>query len=113
MILEWLLVAALQTAVVNNPRAVLFSCPDHASDTGHEIDIIDSTGTVIQTIQGGDPVADANGGVRIDINVQPIAFGNYSVKVRAVAGALKSADSLPASFSRVPGQPANVKVSGN
>lgn len=108
-----LLVALLFQALVSNPRAVIFQCPDHAQDSGHEIDILNSSGAVIQTIQGGDPAADANGDVRVDINVQPIAFGNYTVRVRAVAGALKSLDSDPASFARVPGRPIGVRVSGN
>jgi hypothetical protein len=116
MLVELVLAAFLQSAIVSNPRAVEFECADHGSDTGHEIDILDSANVVIQTIQGGDPapIGIQNGLplVRISINVQPIAFGNYTVKVRAVAGTLKSVDSLPASFTRVPGQPTNVKVGG-
>lgn len=106
-----LLVGLLQVPPVANPRAVTFQCPDHAQDTGHEVDIRDSTGAVIQTLQGGDPPADANGDVTIPINVQPITFGTYTIVVRAVAGSLKSADSVASdAWTRVPGAPAKPVV---
>lgn len=112
MIFELLIAIALLQAVPSNPRAVVFQCPDHAQDTAHELDIVDSAGVVIQTIQGGDPPAAANGDVTIAINVQPIAFGVYTVRVRAVAGSLKSVDSDPATFARVPGKPTDVRLGG-
>jgi hypothetical protein len=103
----------LLQAPVKNPRAVIFTCVDHATDTGHEVDIINAQGVVVQTINGGDPLADANGDVTVEFNVQPITFGAYTVRVRAVAGAIKSADSLPSDvWERVPGQPGKPKVGG-
>lgn len=111
LLVLWAAPAFAQT--VKNPRAVIFTCVDHAQDTGHEIDILDSKGVVIQTIQGGDPAADANGDVTIAINVQPVTFGSYTIKVRAVAGALKSVDSAPSVvWERVPGQPGQPRVGG-
>lgn len=94
-------------AQVKNPTGVLFQCPDHDRDSNHEVDIVDdATGNVIQTIQAGDPPADTNGDVLVTLNVQPIAFGNYTFVVRAVAGTLKSEDSTPSDvWSRVPGKP--------
>ena len=84
----------------------MFTCPDHATDDGHEVDIVDSTGVVIQTIQGGDPAADAQGNVSILINVQPVKFGLYTFVVRAKAGALMSVNSAPSDvWQRAPGQP--------
>lgn len=110
--LELLLAVVLQTStIVKNPRNVEFTCADHAQDTGHELDIINSSGTVIQTLQLGDPPAGTDGIVRATINVQPIAFGVYTAKVRAVVGTSKSDDSLPSNqFERAPGSPGSVVV---
>jgi len=106
-----LALAMLQTATVKNPRNVEFTCPDHAIDTEHELDIVrTSDGVVVQTILLGDPAA-ADGVVRTTINVQPVAFGEYVARVRVVAGTVKS-DSSPDSnrFERAPGQPGSVIV---
>jgi hypothetical protein len=100
--------AATQAAgPVRNPSGVMFTCPDHALDDGHEVDIVDSvTGVVVQTIQGGDPAADAQGNVSIALNVQPVKFGTYTFVVRAKAGALMSPNSVPSDvWQRSPGQP--------
>jgi hypothetical protein len=110
--LELLLMVVLQSMVVN-PRSVVFSCPDHALDTGHEIDIVNASGAVIQTIQGGDPAADGNGDVTVSINVQPVAFGSYTVRVRATAGDVESLDSVASDvWQRAPGQPGKPRVGG-
>lgn len=112
--LTMLLLAVLQTPPVVNPRAVVFTCPDHAQDTGHEIDVVDASGTVIQTIQGGDPAEDAAGEVRVELNLQPVAFGSYTLRVRATAGTLKSPDSVPSDvWFRAPGQPGKPKTGGD
>lgn len=97
-----------------NITAVTFECPDHDRDTGHEVDIVRvSDGVVIQTIQGGDPAADANGDVTIKLNVQPVAFGAYRVVVRAMAGALRSVNSEASEvWERVPGAPLKPRVGG-
>ncbi len=84
----------------------MFTCPDHALDDGHEVDIVDSTGVVVQTIQAGDPAADAQGNVSVVINVQPVKFGLYTFVVRAKAGALMSPNSPPSEvWQRSPGAP--------
>jgi hypothetical protein len=108
---------ALQApALVSNPTLVVFTCPDHDQDTGHEIDIVEaSTGRVVQTLQIGDPPADAAGDVAVTINVQPIKFGAFWFKVRATAdtagGVVKSADSKESDlWSRVPGAPGAVRA---
>lgn len=114
MLGELLLLALLQTGggMINNPSAVSFTCPDHATDTGHEIDIVrESDGVVIQTINGGDPPLNANNEVVIPLNVQPVAFGQYRITVRAVAGELKSENSpLSDLWQRVPGAPSKPVV---
>lgn len=115
-VLVWLLLAASAEAQtqepVKNPRAVIFQCPDHDRDTGHEIDIIDeASGKVVQTIAAGDPAPDAAGDVRIDINVQPVSFGRYVVRARATFGAIRSPDSTPSPvWERTPGRPSGTRV---
>jgi len=97
--------------VVKNPTLVTFTCADHDRDTQHELDIINVDGAVVQTLLIGDPPADADGVVHATINVQPVAFGSYTVKVRAVAGDLKSDDSVASAvWQRVPGAPSKPSV---
>ena len=97
--------ALAQIPPVKNPTGLEFTCPDHATDTGHEVDIINSAGTVIQTLSVGDP-AEVAGKVTVKVNVQPITFGTYTFKVRALAGTIKSLDSVASDpWDRVPGQP--------
>lgn len=97
---------------VRNPSAVIFTCPDHDRDTGHEIDIVNMvTGLVVQTISAGDPPADANGDVTVPLNVQPVAFGEYVIRARATFGVLTSRDSEPSAvWQRVPGQPGRPRL---
>lgn len=92
--------------VVKNPRQLAFVCPDHDRDDQHEIDIVrESDGAVIQTLLVGDPPV-VSGEVIADVNVQPVAFGEYRFIVRAVAGTLKSASSAPSDvWERAPGTP--------
>lgn len=114
MIIEVMLAAVLmqQPAPVKNPTRVEFTCQDHDRDDNHEMDIIrTSDGVVIQTIQLGDPAPDANGVIRANVNVQPIAFGEYTARVRAVAGVIRSDNSTDSNlFQRSPGTPAGVVV---
>jgi hypothetical protein len=107
--------ATAAQAQIRNPRAVQFACPDHDQDTGHELDILDSTGKVIQTLELGDPAASGTGTlpdgtpaplVTATINVQPVAFGTYTAVVRAVFGTAKSDPSQPSDpWVRAPGRP--------
>lgn len=107
MILELVLASAMQTALIRNPSGIAFTCPDHALDSQHEVDVIDvATGQVISTILLGDPPLNAAGEVEAAISVQPIKFGQYRFQVRAVAGPVKSVSSdVSAVWERAPGKP--------
>jgi hypothetical protein len=95
-----------QVPALKNPTGVTFLSPDHATVTGYEIDILSSTGAVVQTLVLGRGTQDAQGVVTLTLAVQPIAFGTYTLRIRAVAGASKSADSPPSDpWERVPGSP--------
>jgi hypothetical protein len=117
MIAYLLLAAALmQTPAVKNPAVVEWVCPDHDADTQHELRILRVEGTnrvIVTTLLLGDPVyADAaTKTVRADLNVQPIAFGDYVATMTAVAGTVKSDPSTETNgFQRVPGSPSKVVV---
>lgn len=92
---------------IRNPSAISFTCPDHGSDDQHEADIVAvSDGKVVATLLLGDPAPSITGIVIAPLNVQPVAFGQYRVVLRAVVGAQKSANSEPSDiFERVPGSP--------
>jgi hypothetical protein len=112
MILELALTALLQVPAIINPSGLRFTCPDHAQDTDHEVDIINvETGQVEATLLVGDPPADAAGDVVVTLNIQPIKFGQKRFQVRAVAGAEKS-DNSPLSdvWRRSPGSPGKATV---
>lgn len=100
--------AQAQTVVVRNPTKVMVSsCPDHDLDTGHQVDILDSTGVVVATLDAGDPAAAADGSVTFTISVQPIKFGAYRFVVRAMAGSVRGDDSVASEvWDRAPGAPA-------
>lgn len=102
---------AFAQAGIKNPSALAFTCPDHALDNQHEIDIVRADGTVVQTILGGDPPLNAAGEVVVPVNLQPIAFGTYTFVARAVSGTSKSDNSAPsATWERAPGKPTNLIV---
>lgn len=103
----WVGEASPQAVPIKNPSGIAFTCPDHDRDDQHELDIVkESDGSLLQTLLLGDPPASATGEVVGSINVQPIAFGQYRFVLRAVAGALKSENSLPSDiWERVPGRP--------
>ena len=105
-------VPAFAQGIVKNPTALLFTCPDHATDTAHEVDIVDAkSGNVIQTLQVGDPPALANGDVQVTLNVQATTFGAYMFVVRAIGGGVSSVPSLPSAvWERAPGQPGRPRV---
>jgi len=107
VVLLWLSgVAHAQVPAIKNPSAVSFNSADHALVTGYEIDVISSTGMVLQTMLMGKGTQDASGTVTLILNLQPIAFGTYTLRARAVVGTTKSVDSLPSDpFERAPGQP--------
>lgn len=95
-----------QVPPVKNPAAVKFSSVDHGAATGYEVDIVTSTGTVLTTLTLGKGAVQTDGDILLSLNVQPIAFGTYRLKLRTVAGTFKSADSpLSDPWERVPGAP--------
>jgi len=97
-------------ASVKNPRFIDFECPDHTLDDQHELEIVRvSDGVVIQTILLGDPPATTLGIVTAPLNIQPVAFGTYFVRIRAVVGTVKSELSDPSNtWDRVPGKPSGL-----
>ena len=102
-----------QVPPVKNPSGVSFTSADHAVVTGYEVDIIDNTGKVIQTIVTGKGTQAADGTVTLALNVQPIpiSLDLYTLRIRAAVGAVKSADS-PSSdpWERSPGRPSKPAV---
>jgi hypothetical protein len=113
MIAELVMAVAIHTAqaaTVKNPRTVEFTCPDHDRDDQHELDIVrTSDGAVIQTLQLGDPAVDGDGLVRASINVQPVSFGEYVVRVRVLAQGVSSDNSADSNvWQRAPGSPGGV-----
>jgi hypothetical protein len=102
--------AQAQIPPVKNPNAVEFTSADHATITGYEVDIL-SGATVISTLVLGKGTL-AGGIVTLPLNVQPIAFGTYTLRIRAVASAtLKSENSVPSDpWDRVPGPPSKPTI---
>lgn len=81
-----------QVPAVKNPTKLSFSSPDHALATGYEVDILNGA-TLVQTVVT-DKGTLAAGVTTLTLNVQPIAFGSYTFKVRAVAGTVKGDTSV-------------------
>lgn len=103
--------AGAQTIVKNPTKAIFNPGPDNALITSYEIDIIKTDGTVAQTLSFPKQAVDANGEVTLSINVQPVAFGDYTAVVRNVFGAYKSINSAPSDlWQRVPGQGGKPKM---
>ena len=99
--------------MVQNPTKVLFVCPDHDLDIGHEIDTVDDQGVVVGTLEVGKGTFDpATGIVTIDVSLLPSAAGKFTTRVRATAGddveSPTSADSEV--WHRAPRAPTNVRV---
>lgn len=98
------------TAVVFNPSA------DHDTIARYDIEIVKMTdGIVIQTINGGKPAPDANNDIIITLNVQPITFARYVVRVRSVAVVdgqeIRGPQSEPSEvWERAPGAPSKPRV---
>ena len=117
----WITVCLLALAIpgyaqvppVKNPSGVSFTSPDHAAVTDYEVDIVDSTGTVIRTIVAGRGTQAADGTVTLSLNIQPIAISPdpYTLHIRATAGASKSEDSESSDpWERTPGRPSKPVV---
>ena len=103
--------AYAQVPPVRNPTALVFNSIDHdnAALTGYEVDFIRlSDGAVIQTVvvAKNATVKLADGTIKLTLNIQPVAFGAYAFVARAVAGTLKSDNSVASDeWDRVPGPP--------
>lgn len=97
--------AAAQTGIVN-PSALTFTSPDHALISAYEVDVVTAAGVVLSTIVTGRGTQAASGDVTIPLNLQPIAFGVYTFRVRAVAVTVRSKDSPTSdAWTRAPGAP--------
>lgn len=98
--------------VIKNPTGYQFTCPDHAGDDAHDLAIIrESDGVTVQTLALGDPLVNAQGLVVGALNVQPLAFGAYRARVRAVGNGIASDWSEPtAVWERAPGKPGGFLV---
>jgi len=89
--------ASAQTSEpVRNPRAVAFTSADHDRVDRYEIDVVAPDGTVLQTITVLRAETTVEGAeVVVRLNIQPIAWGAYTFVARAVAGTLRSENSVP------------------
>ena len=105
------LLAFAQVPAIKNPAAVSFTSADHATVTGYEVDVVTPAGAVLTTIVTGKGTQAADGTVTLSLNLQPITFGVYTLKVRAVAGSVKSIDSAASdTWERAPGPPSKPVV---
>lgn len=100
-----------QPVTLRNPNFIVFTCQDHDRDDEHEAEIVDvRTGGVVQTMLLGDPPLTGSL-VIAEVNLRPLAFGSYVVRVRAVANGQRSETSDPSPvWERAPGKPLNVDV---
>ena len=114
----WIVVAGMALASVasaqsvQNPSLVSFVCEDHAVDDGHELGFfLAGAPEPVQSVQLGDPPADATGRVVAVIDSRPLALGAYTAKVRAASGALVSEWSDPSNpFERILRRPTGLQV---
>jgi len=101
---------------VKNPTAIWFNSADHdlAAVTGYEVDFLNATtSAVVQTVSvaKASTTKQADGSIRVTMNVQPVAFGTYRFVARTVAGAIKSDNSLATEvWERSPGAPSKPTV---
>ncbi len=101
-----------------NPTRVCFQVNDeHDMLDRYDLDIINPSGTLDQTINMGLPPAPTTAdGTRWvnwnNLNVMPRAFGvGYTSVVRAVAGTAESADSIVSNnWDRAPGRPGGPRI---
>ena len=107
--------ALAQTPPVKNPVAITFTSADHANAavTGYTVEIVRTDGSVLTTLQvaKSNTTVQTNGDIRVPLNVQPIAFGTYTIRAYTVAGTVLSVSS-PASdpWERVAGAPSKPTV---
>ena len=98
----WLVIGSVVLCAqtpVRNPQSISFTCADHDRDDEHEVEIVDvKTGAVVQTILLGDPPLTGSL-VMTTVNLRPLAFGSYVVRVRAVANGQRSETSDPSESS--------------
>lgn len=111
LVLVGLSVPMFSQTVPKNPTGLAWTCPDHALDDAHEIAIVrESDGVTIQTLAAGDPPLTGTEVVAA-LNVQPVAFGQYRFRVRALAAGVSSDWSeLSEIWERAPGKPTGLVV---
>ncbi len=105
--------------VVNPTRVCFAVSPDHDLLDRYDFDIVDPSGTTVNTINMGlpAPVLTADGTRWIswpNLNVMPTTFGvGYTSVVRAVAASAVSPDSdVSNPWNRTPGRPGGPRVVG-
>ncbi len=77
-------IVAAQTRVVNPNALIFIPSVDHATLTSYEADIVNSSGAIVQTISLGKPVPNSNNEITVPLNVQPVSFGTYTIRVRSM-----------------------------
>lgn len=103
--------AFAQVPAIKNPSAIIFTSADHdnAAVTGYEIDILNgTTNALVQTLNIAKTATTKlpTGEIRVNVNVQPVAFGSYTFVARTIAGAIESVNSVESDlWERVPGAP--------
>lgn len=109
-----------QSAPIQNPSLIVFTpSPDHATISSYQVVILDAKDAAVQTLDIGKPnpcSASCPAGVAVGeasaaINVQPVAFGRYTVVMKSVGGGITGPASPPSDvWERAPGSPSKPKV---
>lgn len=104
--------APIAAQTVQNPTRIVFTpSADHDAISEYEADIVTADGKVLQTINLGKPPVDAANECTATINVQPVAFGRYTVVMRAVAAGIRGPNSAPSNtWERAPGAPSKARA---
>lgn len=103
---------------VVNPTGVCFQAsPDHNDIDSYALDLVDSSGVVVQTIDMGKPlpVNTPNGEQWVvwlgNLNVMPVSFGTYTSIARSIGNGVTGPPSVPSNFwDREPGRPGGPRV---
>lgn len=102
---------------VTNPTGVCFIASfDHMDIDHYELDLVSSSGAIMQTINMGKPVPQntPNGEQWVvwqNLNVMPVQFGTYTSVARSVGDGVTGPASDPSNFwDREPGRPGGPRV---
>jgi len=91
---------------VKNPTLITFTSSDWDRVDRHELDIIrTSDNTIVQTLTDNGPYTSQD--ISVSINVQPVAFGEYTFVARACAPTVGCSINSEQSnlWDRAPGKP--------